>query len=74
MKVGRKPVNAAAMQAWKKYRPKAIKPLAEHLGMSQPGVSRWKQVPKARLDAVAAWIGATPDELRPDLNPWSALN
>ncbi len=73
---GRPPVDPQAVTAWRKYRNKArpFKPLALHLEISEPAVSKWKQVPEAQLPSVAAYLGVQPADLRPDLYPpWATL-
>lgn len=72
-KVGRRAVDPRAAAAWKRYRPKAIGQLAAHLGITQPAVSKWRQVPADRLDMVAVWLQVPAHRLRPDLDPWSSL-
>lgn len=73
MKPGPKP-KPRAIVAWHKYRPKQITPLAEHLGISVPAVSKWPYVPRARLTEVAAFLGVSTENLRPDVDPFDALN
>ncbi|MFA5898826.1 MAG: hypothetical protein WC829_06900 [Hyphomicrobium sp.] len=75
-KGGRPKADPRAVSAWTRYRPLAIGELAAALGVSQPAVSKWVQVPEKRLDVVAQTLGVHPHLLRPDLappDPWSAL-
>lgn len=77
MPVGRKPAHKTAKAAWRRYRPKKIGLLAEHLGISTPAVSKWKQVPADRLEATADWLNVEQWVLRPDLvspDPWAKLS
>lgn len=75
-KNGRPPMDDRAVAAWRHYRHQIVstRSLAKHLGVSQPAVSKWQQVPKERLAAVAAYIGVPAYALRPDLDPFSALD
>jgi hypothetical protein len=69
-KGGRPRASAKATAAWARYRrPDTIRPLAVHIGISQPAVSQWVQVPAKHLDAAAAFLGLTRSALRPDLYP-----
>jgi DNA-binding transcriptional regulator YdaS (Cro superfamily) len=43
--------------------------LAAALGIKQPAVSQWDQVPAERVGKVSAITGIPPHELRPDLFP-----
>lgn len=74
-KGGRPKADPRAIAAWNRYRPEAISSLARALGLSQPAVSKWVQVPRKRLDDVAKHLGRDPELLRPDLypDPWSSL-
>lgn len=75
-KRGPSPVHPTAYYAWKRHKPLArggVKALAEHLNISTPAVSKWPYVPRERLDAVAAFLHLEPGDLRPDLDPFSAL-
>lgn len=75
-KPGRKAALPSAVGAWRKHRPKAVKALALHIGVTQPAVSKWRQVPADRLKLVAEFLDLPPKTLRPDLypaEPWSAL-
>jgi DNA-binding transcriptional regulator YdaS (Cro superfamily) len=74
-KGGRPKADPRAVQAWKMHRRKAvpIKPLADLLGVSQPAISKWTQVPADRLAQVANYLGVGAYDLRPDLDPFSAL-
>lgn len=50
--------------------------LSRHLGLSQPAISKWVQVPAKRLVAVARYLKVPPHRLRPDLYPpppWATL-
>jgi len=74
-KGGKPKAAASAVAAWKKHRPLAVRPLAFHLGISQPAVSKWPQVPAERLEAVAHFLRVPPESLRPDLfDPFASLN
>lgn len=76
MTAGRKPAHREAIRAWNSHRPGDIGALARHLGVTQPAVSKWRQVPEARLASVAAWLGVPEHALRPDIrfpDPWSIL-
>ena len=49
-----------------------VSSVAEQMNMSQPGVSKWVQVPEDRMHATASFLGVEPRELRPDLfPPWA---
>lgn len=76
MPAGRKPAHPSAKNAWKRHRPREIGQLAEHLGITAPAVSKWKQVPETRVHDVAEWLGVAPWVLRPDVidpDPWETL-
>lgn len=45
----------------------ATKRLARELGISTAAVSQWERVPRDRVVEVAAILGVSPEELRPDL-------
>lgn len=75
---GRRQAEPSAVKAWNRHRPKAVRPLAAYLEISQPAVSKWKQVPFDRLDKTAEFLGLQPIDLRPDLYaaarmPWNNL-
>lgn len=72
MKPGPKP-NRRAIAAWKQHRPEQITPLAKHLGISVPAVSKWPYVPRARLTEVARFLDVPPLALRPDTDPFESL-
>lgn len=44
-----------------------VKRIAQRCGISTAAVSRWRRVPKRRVDAVAEVTGIRPEKLRPDL-------
>lgn len=68
---GRPKADRRAVKAWQEHRQKArpLKTFAEYLGISQPAVSKWQQVPVIRLQETAAFLGVEPSALRPDLYP-----
>lgn len=45
----------------------AVKEIALACGISPAAVSQWRRVPERHLEVVAALVGMTPTELRPDL-------
>ena len=78
-KGGRPKADLRAVKAWAKHRPKGIGELAAHLKISQPGVSKWAQVPEPRVPEVAQFLGLEPWQLRPDIyappaSPWAELS
>jgi len=75
-KNGRPPMDRRAVAAWRHYRGHidSLSRLARHVGVSQPAVVKWQQVPKERLAVVAAYIGIPAHLLRPDLDPFSSLD
>lgn len=75
-KNGRPPMDRRAIAAWRHYRGyiDSLSRLARHVGVSQPAVVKWQQVPKERLAVVAAYIGIPAHLLRPDLDPFSSLD
>lgn len=69
---GRKRGGLRAREAWKLHKPARIKDLAAVLDITVPAVSKWPYVPKARHEAVAAYLNVLPADLRPDLyDPWT---
>jgi len=40
--------------------------LADELNITKGAIAQWQEVPIKRVHAVAAFIGCTPQELRPD--------
>lgn len=65
---GRKRPPESAKQAWAEHRhPSYTAPLARYLGLSKAAVSKWRQVPEDRVDDVAAFLGLSRAQLRPDL-------
>lgn len=77
-KGGRPPADPRAISAWQAHRSmvQPIEPLALHLGVSKPAISKWTQVPARRLVAVARYLKVSPQALRPDLYPpppWASL-
>lgn len=77
-----RPADPRAIRAWQQHKPnffgthtdKHIRALAKHLGITQGAVSKWKQVPDYRLEETAAFLGLHPSDLRPDIDPFEALN
>lgn len=45
----------------------ATKRVADGLGISTAAVSQWERVPRDRVAQVAAILGVSPADLRPDL-------
>lgn len=77
---GRPPADPRAVRAWQTHRLKArpLKLFAARLNISQPAISKWRQVPEDKLEATAEFLGLQPADLRPDLQapapmPWAEL-
>jgi len=65
---GRKRPSEIAKLAWAELRRPEYTPLlAAHLDLSKAAISKWKQVPEDRLEAVAELLRIPRSALRPDL-------